>query len=373
MMDTLALALSTALAIFTAYYVHFLTRIRVGLSALQKQPRTPQRPLMTVLVAARNEEQTISACIEALCRQTYAGSLYEVIICDDGSTDGTVRLARNAFTAGVSFRILPAPPNARRGKTAALERGLAIARGSIIATTDADCLAPPAWLSTLAEYFTPDVAFVAGPVLEATPKDLFARIEQLEFLGVITAGAGLIGSGRPVICNGANMAFRRTAFDVAGGYGPPESANDDEGLMNRIVLSEAGRVAFAVGAGALVQTSSNNSLWSFLLQRARWAGKRGRYQDRSILVMLFAVYCFFLALFTSFVASFWLPLMLLPVALVIAGKAVIEFMLLKVSSRMFGTTIMLPSFLIAELFHVPYIVFTAAVGQFVPSRWKGAR
>jgi len=88
--------------------------------------------------------------------------------------------------------------------------------------------------------------------------------------------------------------------------------------------------------------------------------------------MLFAVYCFFLALFTSFVASFWLPLMLLPVALVITGKAVIEFMLLKVSSRMFGTTIMLPSFLIAELFHVPYIVFTAAVGQFVPSRWKGA-
>jgi cellulose synthase/poly-beta-1,6-N-acetylglucosamine synthase-like glycosyltransferase len=372
-METLVLGVGACLAFFTAHYVYFLTRVGLGLFSLSSQRRTDDRPFVSVVIAARNEERHIGDCIAGLLRQEYPKNLYEVIVVDDRSGDSTADIVREIASANPAVRLLSISVAARStspGKAAALQVGIAASRGSIIVTTDADCTVPPTWLSTLASYFSPEIAFVSGPVVENPQPTLFSRLEALEFFGLILVGAGLIGANRPIICNGANLAFRRSAFDAVGGYGEGSEANDDEGLMNKIVFRKVGRAAFASAPEALVLTSSNNTPLRFFLQRVRWASKKGRYEDRSILLTLVLLYFFFVSALAAIVAAAWAPLLALPVALVLLGKVIMEYALLRSAGRMYGISIPTLPFLIAQIFHVPYIVSAAAVGQFMRTSWK---
>jgi cellulose synthase/poly-beta-1,6-N-acetylglucosamine synthase-like glycosyltransferase len=215
-----------------------------------------------------------------------------------------------------------------------------------------------------------EVAFVAGPVSEQA-SNFFSKLEQLEFLGLITVGAGLIGSGMPIICNGANLAYRKKAFVAVGGFGDSGSFNDDESLMNRMVRRKIGKIVFAPESSAVITTTSSSTMISFLKQRIRWANKRGRYEDKSILFTLVCLYVFFLSLTLT---ALLIPLnhqFILPVILVFGGKAIIDLFALYSGARLFLQRVPIFHFLIAELLHVPYIVIAAAIGQISSLQWKG--
>ena len=92
MIEIIALGLLT---IFTIYYVYFITRIRIGLLSLHSAPSAGIQPIVTVIVAARNEEKSIGQCLQSLVQQTYPVNKYEIIIVDDGSTDTTASIVRS--------------------------------------------------------------------------------------------------------------------------------------------------------------------------------------------------------------------------------------------------------------------------------------
>ena len=373
MTDLLAPVVGTLLSIFTLIYIVFLTRVRLGLQSLSHQRTLNVHPSVSVVIAARNEEDTIGPCLRSVLAQDYPPELFDIIVVDDRSDDGTAEVVSALAREHPQVRLAASPSGsetAAAGKAAALRRGIGMARGECIATTDADCTVPRGWLTAMVAQFRPGVGIVSGPLVEQPRDTLFSRMEALEFFGLIAVGGGLIAAGRPIICNGANLAFFRTAYDAVGGYGEGPEANDDEGLMNRIVHRRAGAAAFAATKDALVRTASDNTAWRFFLQRARWASKRGRYEDKSILVTLVAVYLFFLVLFIALVAVAVEPLLALPVGIVLAGKALLDFLTLRSAGKILGVSIPVVPFLIAELLHVPYIVCAAAVGQFVRTSWK---
>jgi cellulose synthase/poly-beta-1,6-N-acetylglucosamine synthase-like glycosyltransferase len=369
-MLTFSIILGLLMAGFGTYYARFLATISDGLRQLQRQARSTQKPMISVIVAARNEETHIASCIDSLRQQTYPAGLYEVLISDDGSTDETLLKAREATQGGIAFKVLPSPGGKALGKAAAIARGIDAARGSIILTTDADCTVLPTWISSIASFFTADVVFVAGPVLEPDRSSLFSKLESLDFFGIITAGAGLIGAGRPIMCNGANMGFRRSAYESVGGYGADPSMNDDEALLNRIVVRKLGRIAYASEPQSIVRTRSANTPWKFFLQRLRWAGKQGRYEDLGILQTLVLVYLFFATTLISVFVGIWTTWLLAFACLILIIKAAIERSILNAHGTILGIKIDRTSFVIAEIFHVPYIAITAALGQFVKARWK---
>jgi biofilm PGA synthesis N-glycosyltransferase PgaC len=371
-MEEIVLTIASLLLLLTAHYVYFLTRVRIGLGRLPQQPQTGERPTVSIVVAARNEEAHIVGCVRSLLAQDYPTALLEVTIVDDHSTDNTASLVKGLSAQDHRVRVLSASDvlAGPSGKAAALHQGILASRGSIIATTDADCLVPGTWVRSLVSWFGPGVSIVSGPVLEQPKASLFSRLEAMEFFGLIAVGAGLIGAGRPIICNGANLAFRRSAFDAVGGYGEGPLANDDEGLMNKIVVRKAGLAAFAWTPEALVRTSSNNTPWTFFRQRVRWSSKKGRYEDGSILATLVLLYFFFVVILAAGAVAFWEPHLAIPVLLVFFGKVALEYALLRTSGRRFAVRIDAIPFLIAQLLHVPYIVTAAAVGQFARSSWK---
>jgi glycosyltransferase involved in cell wall biosynthesis len=113
---------------------------------------------ISVVIPAYNEEKYLSACLQALCHQTYPREQFEVIVVDNGSTDATAQIAQE-FGA----RVVEEPI---KGIARARQRGFEAARGEVIASTDADTVVPPFWLARIAGHFNgnPELGGVYGPV-----------------------------------------------------------------------------------------------------------------------------------------------------------------------------------------------------------------
>ncbi|HYH55477.1 MAG TPA: glycosyltransferase, partial [Anseongella sp.] len=122
-----------------------------------KEPAAPRKDFSTrvsVLIAARNEEQAIGRCLNAVFSQEYPPHLLEVIVIDDHSTDRTAEVAAVFGRPGPGrpeFRLIKMnerkPINSYKKK--AIARAIEVARGELIVTTDADCWMGPRWLATV--------------------------------------------------------------------------------------------------------------------------------------------------------------------------------------------------------------------------------
>lgn len=120
------------------------------------QPRRADMPTMTVLVAAHDEEQVIAQRVADVRQQDYPADRLEVLVVADGSTDSTAELARAA-----GARVLWEPD--RRGKSVAVNRGIAASGSELVCLTDANCRFAPGALRALATCFTDSrVAVVSG-------------------------------------------------------------------------------------------------------------------------------------------------------------------------------------------------------------------
>lgn len=129
--------------------------------------------LATVVVPAYNAAGTITACVQALRQQTIDPACYEIIVVDDGSSDGTAARAAEAG-AGVITQT-------HRNGAAARNTGTRAARADIVCFTDADCEPKPDWLaSLLARMADPSVTGVKG-TYATRQRSLVARFVQLEY------------------------------------------------------------------------------------------------------------------------------------------------------------------------------------------------
>jgi cellulose synthase/poly-beta-1,6-N-acetylglucosamine synthase-like glycosyltransferase len=365
------------LAALTLYYVYFIGRLPIGLKRIRRSSASNQiAPMVSVVIAARNEEQNIEACLRSVVDQDYPVGRFEVIFVNDGSTDNTDAIVTELSSNHKNIRILtlPADSGHRAGrKPVAIAAGIEIAKGEIILTTDADCRVPKSWISCMVGQFDPETGFVAGPVHEVAGNSFIAKLDRLELLGLISTAAGLIGLGKPITCNGANLAYRKTAFLAAQGYGEKGSWCDDETLMHRIHIRGLGRISFSPYSECAVTTRPNNSMGSFWKQRLRWSAKGGHFESISVLLSLVGLYSYFFFLLLLFVISIQTPELRPWVVISLAVKCCVDFITLSAGAQLFQQHIQVPVFLIAELFHVPYIVVTAAVGQFISLEWKGRR
>ncbi len=360
---------------FGTFYSWFVLRVWRGLSNLTSQSVGNKRiPFVSVVVAARNESGTIEKCISMILEQDYPRNKFEVIVVDDNSTDSTADLVKQMVKKFRNLRLykLSPPRNESIGrKPESITLAVSAAKGEIVLTTDADCAVPKTWLKAMTKDFSDDVMFQAGPVIEMQTGSFLNEVESIEFMSLIVTGAGLIGAGRPIICNGANLAYRKAAFKAVQGFEGTASSNDDETLMQRIFNRNIGKVRFVADPEAIVRTESNNNLWSFLKQRLRWAAKKGRYEDKTILAELVLLYFFCFVLLGAVGASFFVPELRIPVAIVFGLKIVLDYLAMRRGTHLLKQKLNGLVFLVAELFHVPYIVFTGAAGQFIPQEWKG--
>jgi biofilm PGA synthesis N-glycosyltransferase PgaC len=226
-------------------------------------------PSVCVVIAGYNEEKNIEAPLRSVWG-TYPR--LEIIVVDDGSTDGTAEAARRFAQGHAGVTVLRLSD--RTGKSPALNYALQYTKAEVIVGLDADAeLRPDAIWEVVQPLASPRVGIVSGAVLGRNPfVNLATWFQAYEFLHsvfvgrILSARLGVLG-----IASGAFSAIRRTALDQ--GFGWDEGSSGDLDLTLRI--RKAGyEVAFAPYAECY--TDMLPSWWALIKQRLRW--------DRSITI-----------------------------------------------------------------------------------------
>ena len=225
--------------------------------------------MVSILIAARNEEDKIAFTIEDILRQDYPRNLVELIVIDDHSTDRTAEIIARYAGKGVKLIRLNEDKPLNSYKKKAISEAIQIAAGELIVTTDADCRMNTAWLSTIVAYFeTNNLKLISSPVVFYEEKSFFERLQTLEFLYLIGLGAATIGNKTPSTCNGANLAYRKDVFhELKGFQGIDDLASgDDELFLHKVASKYPDDIGFCKSNDALVFTHAKPSLKEFISQ-----------------------------------------------------------------------------------------------------------
>jgi glycosyltransferase involved in cell wall biosynthesis len=215
--------------------------------------------LASVIVPVYNGAQTLGACLKALSNQTVGGDRFEVIVVDDGSSDGSAEIAAQHGATVIR--------QAHAGPGAARNRGAQEARGQLFLFTDADCEPLPSWVEQMAAPFAdPDVAGVKG--VYCTRQDsLVARFTQAEYEEKYDR---LRRQAQIDFVDTHAAAYRRDVFVALGGFNPDLLRDQDQEFSFR--AAKAGhRLVFA--PKAVVAHQHLTTVWRYAWRKAqigRW-------------------------------------------------------------------------------------------------------
>ena len=329
----------------------------------------------SVLIAARNEAENLPQLLRDLAVQTLPAACFEVLIADDHSTDATAAIvAATAKKTRFVLRLITLPA-AATGKKAALLAAQQAARAPWLVCTDADCRLGPGWLTAYAALLArqPETNFISGPVLLTGPAGLFTTLMGLELAGLVGVGAACLARQQPTMCNGANLAYRRTAFAAVGGFTAHAhlASGDDEFLLHAIHARFPGTTRFLFDATAVVRTAAPDTLRALLRQRVRWASKWAHYRSPAPQRLALLVLGANVALAAGVAAALAWP-GLWPW---VAGAAVLKLggdvCFLGPVLRFFGRRVWLWGLLPLQILYAPYALAVGLAGWRGGYEWKG--
>ena len=343
---------------------------------------------VSVIIPARNEAANIGACLQAIAAGSYPPGLLEIIVVDDFSDDDTAetvlqwREGQNSPVVRL-IRLSDLSP-AGAGKKKALETGIAAATGTLIVTTDADCVAPEDWLRWVVSRFhpvTPDgnseVGLLIAPVAFHREQNLLQRFQSLDFLGLMgITGAG-IQTGFQRMGNGANLAFPKAVFEEVGGYSGNENlaSGDDMFLIRKIALRYPEGIFFLKNAAATVLTEARPDLRSFFQQRLRWGTKNAAFPEWPVRLVLLAVFLFCWSILINSVLAIAGQVQAQAALLFQLGiKAFADYIFLREMCRYFKREDLLRWFVPSFFLHTLYIPLVGVASLFLKKyKWKGRR
>ncbi len=368
-------------AIFILLFINYVIFLITVLSGLSKLKTFSNKKILdefiSIIIPFRNEAENILNNLKSIKKLNYPVDKFEVIYVNDSSSDNSFDLLTNNITAE-NIKVISVPetfsPNAHKKR--AVRYGIENANGEIIVTTDADCVFNNDWLGALLSNLDEDTGFVSGPVEFYDEGNLFSKLQKLEFAGLIFTGAGLIGAGKPTICNAANTAYRKKVFEQVNGFADQMdlSSGDDELLMQKIAKDTDYKVKFSLNKNSIVKTKANNSLNSFYQQRKRWASKGLFYRSKILIAALILIYLFYLGLIIQPILIFSVSIDYIFIFVIsLSLKFFLEYLIMKRGKILLFDTLSLKPFLIAEMLQIPYIIIAGIAGAFGNYKWKGRK
>lgn len=195
---------------------------------------------LSIVIATLNRAALLRESLVSLLAQDADGIAYEIVVVDNGSTDGTEAVAGEFAGTTPVVRYLREP---QRGIVHARNAGIAAAQAPILAFFDDDQEAVPGWVSAVVGTFRshPEVDFIAGRVQLASGLRPPAWITSATrgALGVIDRGdrPREITSRQWMCCGGGNMACRRRVLDEVGWFSPECPRSQDRELTVRLLFA----------------------------------------------------------------------------------------------------------------------------------------
>lgn len=357
------------LSLLTLFYCIILIWLIRGLSQLEPG-KNEIKPMVSVVIAARNEEKNISTCLKALTTQQYSIDKHEIIIVDDRSEDRTTEIVKEVMEKHSHVRLIGVKkidPSISPKKWA-LHQGIAQAKGEIILTTDADCIVQPGWIETLVHHFNKDVGLVAGysPLVTENPRSLLHRFIALDALALAAVAAGSVGGGYPLTCNGRNLAYRKQTYQQTGGFDAIQHvvSGDDDLFLHQMKEKTNWKMRYAVEKQSVVSSIPPKNFKTFFYQRIRH-GSKIQFYNHQMKLGLIAVYLLNLSLLVLLFTQSWTMFII-----TLGIKSFFEFLLISKASKIFHQGQSLFIFPLVEILHIPYVILFGAWAQFGKFKWK---
>jgi biofilm PGA synthesis N-glycosyltransferase PgaC len=229
-----------------------------------------EHPFVSVVVPAHNEEGVIAETIECLLELDWPA--FEVMVVDDGSTDGTRELLQH-YAEGGCIRLLAKDVN--EGKAMALNDALPLLRGEILLVVDADGRPNRDVLRWMVPHFVkvPRVAAVTGNPRVSNTTTLLSKLQAIEFSATVSVLRRAQATwGRLMTFSGICTALRKSAVEKVGRF-TPEMATEDIALAWQLQTDYAD-VRYEPRAVFAMQVPETMSAW--WSQRTRWARGLGQ-------------------------------------------------------------------------------------------------
>jgi cellulose synthase/poly-beta-1,6-N-acetylglucosamine synthase-like glycosyltransferase len=343
---------------------------------------------ISVIIPARNEEENIGPCLRSVLDQSYPEDTFEIIVIDDHSTDQTAAIVKSFTDERIQLIRLGEIMKDKvthAYKKQAITLAIARARGHVIVTTDADCIAGKQWLASLSNYYTanrPDM--ITMPVRVRSRNTPLGVFETLDFLSLQGMTGALVSRSNISMANGANLCYTKEIFNRVDGFtGIDHVASGDDMLLAEKIRMAGGKISYLKNENVIIETAGAKNISSFLSQRIRWASKTGGYKDKKIQSVLGLVYflnlCLILLLYKSLTGcacnmiigpdiSFSSAFIYL-----VSAKTIAEMFFLWPVAGFFKQRYLLWFFPLAQLPHILYVVFSGFLGMFGSYEWKGRK
>lgn len=338
----------------------------------QKDAQLPSELKLSVVIAIRNEEENVKNLIDSLLNQTLEPSKFEVILVDDQSTDSTFEVLISLTRNQQNFKVLRSENGI--GKKQAIINGINHSAGHLIVSTDADCEPQPKWLDQICNYYIQyKPRMIIGPVLMKHTK-WHEKIQALDFFSLMISGAGACGINKPIMCNGANLAYEKDLIhEFDNPFIAEHASGDDVFLLLNIKNKYPGKVHFLKSKEAVVYTNPEKDILSFFKQRYRWASKSKAYRDIDIIITAISVFLVNTLLFANLLQSVYHLNFLILFGFQLLIKMMVDYIILSKTLAYFNQTKLIKYFLISWFFTFFYIPAAVLVGISGKVMWKGRK
>ena len=243
---------------------------------------------VSVVVAAKNEEKNIFACIKAIAREKSPVS--EIIVIDDYSSDKTPSLIQKLCADDDRIKYLK-PSKNLPGKKLALTEAIMLATSKLVLLTDADCIpASHQWAAHMSSNISYDKQIVLGysPTLKSPGLvNLWSRFETwltaVQYLSFSLAGMPYMGVGR-------NLLYSKSLFVENSGFNSHSeiTSGDDDLFINQV--STKSNMAICLSPESFVYTLGPTSFHKYILQKKRHYSVSHKYKTKHIILLsLFSI------------------------------------------------------------------------------------
>lgn len=238
----------------------------VGLAFMPRRPRPgaqERHPSVCVVVPAYNEAKVICGTVRSLLRSSYPD--FDILVIDDGSTDGTAAAVHDSFAGEARVRLITKPNG---GKADALNLGFSATQAEVVVALDADTVFQPETIANLVRHFdNPEVGAVAGNAKVGNRINLLTRWQALEYITSQNLDRRAFDRLQCIsVVPGAVGAWRRDVVLSLGGFSSDTLAEDADLTLR--VIRAGYRVEYDEAAMAL--TEAPETVRAFLKQRFRW-------------------------------------------------------------------------------------------------------
>ncbi|MFA4923856.1 MAG: glycosyltransferase [Ignavibacteriaceae bacterium] len=275
------------IVIFFIFCIIFFTAFR-NLSEQKIEADATELVNISVIIAAKNEEQNLHQLFESLEKQSYPKEKFEIVFVDDNSTDKTFETAKEYADRFSHFRLLNAEHKNLPAKKGALEIGIAEAQFPFLLFTDADCSPQINWLKAFSNKFSLnfDLLFGFAPfIFKQTFANHFFCFENFRTTLLTFTAASF---GLPYSAASRSLGIKKETFLQLGGFSKTlQTLGGDDDLLIREAVKNKCKIGIVAGDKSLVFSNTQESFTDYFLQKRRHTATSFHYLLRHKLFLGF--------------------------------------------------------------------------------------